>query len=99
MRPVVLPHIEPHNTSAWAQYTICVQDRAAVQEKLKVAGILTAVHYPIPLNKQPAVVDAAVQLPRGDEVAERVISLPMGPYLSLADQTLIAEVLCTHLAE
>lgn len=53
---------------------------------MKQAGIPTAVHYPIPLNKQSAVADAAVQLPRGDEAAEQVISLPMHPYLSKADQ-------------
>jgi len=82
MSPIILPHIEPYNTSAWAQYTIRVQNRDEVQEKLKQAGIPTAVHYPIPLNKQPAVADDAVQLPRGDEVAAQVLSLPMGPNLS-----------------
>ncbi|MFW1786551.1 DegT/DnrJ/EryC1/StrS family aminotransferase, partial [Acinetobacter nosocomialis] len=49
------PFIEAHNQSAWAQYTIQVENRDQVQEKLKAQGIPTAVHYPIPLNKQPAV--------------------------------------------
>jgi UDP-2-acetamido-2-deoxy-ribo-hexuluronate aminotransferase len=93
MPPTAIPYIEPHNTSVYAQYTIRVQDRAAVQEKLKAAGIPTAVHYPIPLNKQPAVADSTVQLPRGDEVAEQVISLPMHPYLSQADQQSIVVAL------
>jgi UDP-2-acetamido-2-deoxy-ribo-hexuluronate aminotransferase len=66
---------------------------ADVQARLKAAGIPTAVHYPIPLNKQPAVADATVQLPRGDEVAEQVISLPMHPYLSQSDQQTIAVLL------
>jgi UDP-2-acetamido-2-deoxy-ribo-hexuluronate aminotransferase len=79
---IVTPYIEPHNTSAWAQYTIQVPNREAMQEQLKEAGIPTAVHYPIPLNKQPAVVDATVQLPEGDAVAQRVMSLPMHPYLT-----------------
>lgn len=87
------PYVEPHNTSAWAQYTIRVQDRDAVQDKLKQAGISTAVHYPIPLNKQPAVADGAVQLPRGDEVAQQVLSLPMHPYLSQAEQQIIVAAL------
>jgi len=81
-----IPYIEPHNISSWAQYTIRVQNRDTVQQKMKQAGIPTAVHYPIPLNKQPAVADATVQLPRGDEAAEQVISLPMHQYLSRADQ-------------
>jgi UDP-2-acetamido-2-deoxy-ribo-hexuluronate aminotransferase len=94
-RPLALtpPYIAPHNTSVYAQYTIRVQDRGGVQEKLKTADIPTAVHYPIPLNKQPAVVDAAVQLPRGDEAAEQVISLPMSPYLTHADQLRIVQQL------
>lgn len=92
------PYIEPYNTSAWAQYTIRVQNRDAVQEKLKQAGIPTAVHYPIPLNKQPAVADAGAQMPVGDEVAGQVVSLPMSPSLAMVDQTLIAEILRTHQA-
>jgi UDP-2-acetamido-2-deoxy-ribo-hexuluronate aminotransferase len=90
---LITPDIEPHNTSAWAQYTIRVQNRVAVQAKLKQAGIPTAVHYPIPLNQQPAVADAAVQLPMGDAAAQQVISLPMGPYLSLQDQSVITDTL------
>lgn len=93
MPPVVLPHIEPHNISAWAQYTIRVQDRDAVQEKLTAAGIPTAVHYPFPLNKQPAVADNAVQLPRGDEAAQQVISLPMHPYLNSSEQSTVVQAI------
>ena len=88
-----LPHIEPHNTSAWAQYTLQVPHRDRVQAHLQAAGIPTAVHYPIPLNKQPAVADANVHLPVGDAVAQRVISLPMHPYLGEAGMTHIAEAL------
>jgi UDP-2-acetamido-2-deoxy-ribo-hexuluronate aminotransferase len=75
------PYIEPYNVSAYAQYTIRVDDRDGLAAKLKTKGIPTAVHYPIPLNKQPAVADASAVLPVGDSVAERVISLPMGPYM------------------
>ena len=83
------PFIEEHNQCAWAQYTIQVENRSEVQEKLKVQGIPTAVHYPVPLNKQPAVADANAVLPVGDEVAERVMSLPMHAYLKKAQQLLI----------
>lgn len=75
------PYVEAHNYSAWAQYTIQVDQRDGVQAKLKAAGIPTAVHYPIPLNRQPAVADATVRLAVGDAVAMRVMSLPMHPYL------------------
>lgn len=83
------PYLEVHNTSAWAQYTIQVDNRAEVQEKLKAQGIPTAVHYPIPLNKQPAVADTDVMLPIGDAIAERVMSLPMHPYLTPDQQLFI----------
>lgn len=90
------PFIEEHNTSAYAQFTVRVQNRDAVQAKLQAAGIPTAVHYPIPLNKQPAVASDAV-LPIGDKVAEEVVSLPMHPYLQEADIQKIVEAICEAL--
>lgn len=87
------PLIEPHNMSAWAQFTIRVQNRNDFQQKLKNAGIPTAVHYPIPLNKQPAVADNLVCLPIGDAVSEQVLSLPMGPYIDQIDQKRVIEIL------
>lgn len=72
----------------WAQYTVFVDDRPAVQEKLKAADIPTAVHYPRPLNRQPAYEQygAGAHLPVSDELADRVLSLPMSPDLSREDQ-------------
>ena len=95
---VTTPYIEPHNTSVYAQYTIRVESRSALQGKLKAAGIPTAVHYPVPLNKQPAVADRQARLPVGDEVAQQVLSLPMHPYLTQADQATIADQLRVALA-
>src|SRR5690606_14419712 len=69
---VVAPFIESHNTSAWAQYTVRLPDRVAMQEALRDAGIPTAVHYPLPLNRQPAVESADAQLPHGDLASEQV---------------------------
>jgi UDP-2-acetamido-2-deoxy-ribo-hexuluronate aminotransferase len=83
------PYIEPHNISAYAQYTIRINEREALAEKLKTAGIPTAVHYPIPLNKQPAVADAVVSLPVGNQVAEQVLSLPMHPWLDASSQEIV----------
>lgn len=83
---IQLPYLESYATSAWAQYTLQVSNRQQVQDKLKAQGIPTAVHYPIPLNLQPAVADAGAYLPVGDAVAQRVISLPMHPYLDVLAQ-------------
>lgn len=88
---IAAPIIEEHNISAWAQYTIQVENRDAVQAKLQEYGIPTAVHYPIPLNKQPAVADSSVSLPIGDAIAEKVMSLPFHPYMSEADVVKVVE--------
>ncbi|HPB98416.1 MAG TPA: DegT/DnrJ/EryC1/StrS family aminotransferase, partial [Polyangiaceae bacterium] len=88
--PVTLPVVAPHNTSAWAQYTLQVSDRRKVCNYLKEKGIPTAVHYPMPLNQQPAVADAKVSLPVGDALAQRVLSLPMHPYLGEDEQQRVA---------
>lgn len=81
-----VPSISSFNQSAWAQYTIQVTDRDAVQASLKEKNIPTAVHYPMPLNKQPAVADNSVELCCGDTAASQVISLPMHPYLTASEQ-------------
>jgi len=74
------PYIEPHNVSVYAQYTVCVENRDDLQQHLKQRGVPTAVHYPIPLNKQPAVADD-MPLSVGDSLSQQVVSLPMHPYL------------------
>lgn len=88
-----LPHIEPDCQSAWAQYTIRVNNRDAVQAQLAAVGIPTAVHYPVPLNKQPAVQNALALLPVGDQLALEVLSLPMSAYLTESDQDKVVSAL------
>lgn len=88
------PFVEPHNVSAWAQYTILVDDREAVQHALKASGVPTAVHYPLPLNKQPAVAQTQAVLPHGDAASNRVMSLPMHAYLTADTQrSIVASVM------
>ncbi|MGX0904628.1 UDP-2-acetamido-2-deoxy-ribo-hexuluronate aminotransferase [Roseovarius sp. MBR-79] len=85
------PQIADDCQSAWAQYTVRVAHRDTVQAALKEAGIPTAVHYPLPLNRQPAVADATVHLPKGDRAAQDVMSLPMHPYMETATMQHVAE--------
>ena len=89
---IAAPFVEAHNRSAWAQYTAQIANRDQVRERLKVAGIPTAVHYPIPLNRQPAVKDDTC-LPVGDAIAGRVMSLPMHPYLGVAQRAVVIDAL------
>ncbi len=88
---VACPYIEPHNRSVYAQYTLRVTQRDALREKLSASGIPTAVHYPVPLNRQPAVADGNSRLPVGDALAMQVISIPMHPYLTAEQQRSIVQ--------
>ncbi|TDR80184.1 DegT/DnrJ/EryC1/StrS family aminotransferase [Paludibacterium purpuratum] len=78
----------------YAQYTIEVDRREAVQAALKEAGVPTAVHYPVPLNLQPAFAhlnQPAGSFPRSEAAAQRVMSLPMHPFLDEATQDAVVE--------
>lgn len=88
-RRATAPHVEGHNLSVFAQYTIEVPDRDGVQAEMSERGIPTAVHYPVPLHLQPAFAflgDPKGSFPVSEAAAERVMSLPMHPYLSEAQQ-------------
>jgi UDP-2-acetamido-2-deoxy-ribo-hexuluronate aminotransferase len=83
-RDVGIPVIASYNTSVYAQYTIQLEDRDEIARRLNEAGVPTAVHYPLPLHRQPAfaALDCArTSLVEADAAAARVLSLPMGPDL------------------
>lgn len=84
----------------WGQYTVQVADREPVLEKLKALGIPTAVHYPVPLHKQPAysgLSRVSGTLGNAERVAQRVFSLPMHPHLDLQTQERIVAALAKAL--
>ena len=85
--------------SVWAQYTIQVDNRAKLQADLKDQGIPTAVYYPIPLSKQRAYEDfPSVPAPNSEKLSERVVSLPMHPYLDEKTQDRIIEAVLKSVA-
>ena len=82
---LVLPFFDKEATSAWAQYSIRVQNRDELQAKLKDADIPTAIHYPMPLHLQEAFEFLGYRqgdFPVSEIVPQEIISLPMNPYLS-----------------
>lgn len=91
---LLTPHIVPGHTSVFAQYTLQADDRDAVIAKLKAQDIPTAVHYPVPLNRQGAYAQYCCPdcTPNAERAAARVFSLPMHPYLSAEDAERVAEV-------
>jgi UDP-2-acetamido-2-deoxy-ribo-hexuluronate aminotransferase len=91
---VTTPSVETYNTCVYAQYVVQAENRETVRERLKDEGIPTAVHYAIPLHLQPAYASSGVgrgSFPHAEAAAERVVSLPMHPYLSAEDQQKIAQ--------
>lgn len=73
--------------SAWAQYTIKTDHRDALAAGLKARGIPTAIYYPLPMHLQPAYRqygDGPGTVPVSEDLCDKVISLPMHPYLDEA---------------
>ena len=93
--PVQLLAVRPDRDCVWAQYTVMVENRAAVMAALQAAGIPTAVHYPKPLHHQPAyAADCCPDCnPHSIAAAGRVLSLPMSADLSEADQDRVVAAL------
>ena len=92
----ITPFTAPGCTHVYAQYTVRVQDREAVQARLQQAGIPTAVHYPVPLYRQPAFADLGYQpeaFPNAEEASEQVMSLPMHPYITESEQQAVINAL------
>jgi len=90
---IVTPYVESHCTSVYAQYTIQVEQRKLIQEKLQQEGIPTTIHYPIPLYSQPILAQIQKEYSVTESVSKRVISLPIYPYLEEDVQKLIISAL------
>ena len=99
---VRIPYIEGYSYSAWAQYTIQVPNRFEVQERLRSQGIPTAIHYPMPIHRQPAFAYLNVppeSFPESEAASESVISLPMHPYMSPDDVRRVSSTLIAAIEE
>ena len=84
-KDIALPLVEDSATSAWAQYSVRIQDRDDVQVKLKEQGIPTAVHYPMPLHLQECFEYLGYKkgdFPIAEQISNEIMSFPMNPYLN-----------------
>jgi dTDP-4-amino-4,6-dideoxygalactose transaminase len=82
---VILPVVHPEVATVWHLFVIKVQDRDRLQAELNGRGIAAGVHYPVPLHRQPAYQHLGIPegaLPVTEQVASRVLSLPMYPELT-----------------
>jgi dTDP-4-amino-4,6-dideoxygalactose transaminase len=93
---LVLPTVPNWAQPAWHLYVVQDADRDRLQNALNEAGIKTQIHYPIPPHLQEAYRDAsyaAGQFPIAERMANRLLSLPMGPQLDDASVTAVIEAL------
>lgn len=87
---VLTPKRVPNSTSAWAIYAILLENQSArdgMQAALRDRGVPTAIYYPRPLHRQPAYQphhDGAA-LPVSDDLAGRILALPIHPDLTEQD--------------
>lgn len=103
-----LPQALPGGISVWNQYTVCVSsspqsnNRQLLQQKLQQKGIISMIYYPIPLHLQPVYQDLGYQkgqLPAVEQAALEVLSLPMFPGITPAEQEQVVYALKDCLSE
>ena len=101
---VETPDLAAGATSSWAQYTVKLPagtDRDAVMAHLKDHGVPSAIYYPVPMHRQPPYQRFPVSgcgLSVTADLCERVMALPMHPYLEDAQQHRVATALASALA-
>ena len=85
------------STSTWAQFAVRVDgsSRERIRERLSTVGVETAVHYPLPLNRQPAFREfpTATNLGVSELLATEVLALPLHPWIEPAEQERVVEAL------
>jgi dTDP-4-amino-4,6-dideoxygalactose transaminase len=92
---VVLPRERPGYRHVYHQYTVRIErGRDRFQQRLRELGVGTAVHYPVPVHRQPLYTDLGyrqVSMPVAERVADQVLSLPVHPGLSESDLERVVE--------
>lgn len=96
--PLETPQVPDGMVSAWAQYSVLARsaaERSAMMEALKAAGVPTMIYYPKPLHLQQAFAGLGHgqgDFPVSEDLASRIFSLPMHPYL---DEATVAKIVGT----
>jgi len=92
---VEVPIINEGFTSSWAQYTVQLDDRKEVMEQLKQKNVPTVVYYARAMHQQTAYANLNMYggLENSENLASRVMSLPMHPYMDKADQEFVVSTL------
>lgn len=97
---VATPSVAPHVESVFHQYTVRIRGgkRDAVHHRMAERGISTMIYYPIPVHRLSVYSDRGVSLPRTEEAAAEVLSLPIWPQIEPEAQRAVASTLRDALA-
>jgi dTDP-4-amino-4,6-dideoxygalactose transaminase len=98
---LVAPRELPGATHVWHLYVVQVPDRPAVSAALSAAGIGHGIHYPAPVHLLPATAHLGLRpgiAPRAEAHAARILSLPMFPGITEAQQEHVVRALRTAVA-
>jgi dTDP-4-amino-4,6-dideoxygalactose transaminase len=93
---VVRPHVRAGATHVYHLYVVRLPQRDSLRRMLEARGIGTAIHYPVPVHRQPAYTNGIVRfghLPVTERLAGEILSLPMYPTLAEAQVAQVAEAL------
>jgi dTDP-4-amino-4,6-dideoxygalactose transaminase len=99
-RDLTLPFIQPGGESCWHLFTVRHRRRQALQEFLEQRRIQTMIHYPVPAHRSHAYAQAGWgpgAFPITEEIADTILSLPLGPHLPDADLQRIAAAIRDYL--
>ena len=94
---LTLPHVPAWAEPAWHLFVVRHADRDGLARRLGEAGVQTLIHYPVPPHRQPAYADLEMGegiLPVAEAIHRDLLSLPIGPHLSLEDAARVAEAVC-----
>lgn len=84
--PLKKVNAETYEQHVWHLFVIRTEHREALQKYLLEHGVQTLIHYPIPPHKQQAYTEwNDVSYPISEQIHREVLSLPMGPTLSIVD--------------
>ncbi len=86
---LTLPAVSEWASPVWHLYVIRTKKRETLQSHLIEAGVGTLIHYPVPPHLQQAYADQGYKqgdFPIAEAMAEEVLSLPIGPHLTIEQQ-------------
>jgi dTDP-4-amino-4,6-dideoxygalactose transaminase len=97
---LILPHVPTWADPVWHLYVVRSMQRNELQHRLGLAGVGTLIHYPVPPHMQAAYAQMnlpAESLPIARDLANEVLSLPIGPQLGPNQAALVCRAVCCDL--